>query len=186
MKRVAVLGFYSATILMVGLTPSQAQTTASPGQSAARQQPLSQIGVRVGVGGYSYADDQPGSRGLLGAEFSLGRGSRMLFADYVSMSKPDASYNTGYRRADVVTAGLRLRKRRDGAQPYFDIGAAIGNSRYERRAGAVTKLVTSGVTLGVGVLVPKDRYFFRIGAQMMVMSQYYFGGALSLAFGWRF
>ena len=186
MKHSAVVALCSGTLLIAGVTPCQAQSTSSPGQSTSRLQPLSELGIRVGVGDYGYADDQPGPSGLVGAEFSLGRGTRTLFADYASMSKQDASYNTGYRRADMVTTGLRLRKRRDGAQPYFEIGVAIGTSRYQERSAAVDTLVTTGAALGVGVIIPKERFFFRIGAQLMVMSQYYLGSAFSLGAGWRF
>ena len=95
--------------------------------SPLRGQDRFEVGIHGGPGGYGYADDQPGVRGVIGAEMcSFCGGRRALFTEYSHWTRPRSS-NTGYRSAESVEAGLRIQWHQH-VRPFFDAGIVVGSS----------------------------------------------------------
>jgi hypothetical protein len=177
----------TAIILLAQMTPLYAQTGAT--ESGGRPAALvgAEVGMSWGRGPLNYADGlQPGTRDLVSVETCLYcNPHRAMFLEYSRWRQPRASYPTGYRAADTVTAGVRFQTR-GRVRPFFDAGVAVGGSRYQYSDGRKTNVSVIGGVVGSGVTIPVQRFYVRVGGRLLVMSDGYVGGDLSVGAGWRF
>jgi hypothetical protein len=146
----------------------------------AQENPRFEAGFRGGAGEYGYIDDAGHTRAVVGLEVCAYRGGRhALFGGYSHFLPPGAP--SGYGAADLVEGGLRIQSRRQ-VHPFFDVGVALGHSRFRTRA-----FTTAGVALGAGVMIPAGRrLYLRPQGRLYVMSQSYIAVAAEIGIGWRF
>ena len=171
----------ATVILLAATTLSYAQT--APASSTLSRGRQTELGMTVGVGQYTYDEnDSPGTRESVGAEACLLCGHRALFVDYSHWTRPNGHDATLYGSADTGTAGLRVQWRK-GIRPFFDIGVAVGNARFEHH-GSTT---SAGLVIGAGVTVAQAEHFYlRFRGRVMYLSQYYIATDLAVGAGWRF
>src|SRR4030095_5236876 len=141
--------------------------------------PQHSAGVRVAGGYYGNADDQGGTRGIVGAEACLFcEGRRALFLEYSHFFPPGSSI---YDSADLVAPGIRLQSRRK-AMFFFDVGVAVGNSRVRS-----TSLSTVGATFGSGLQITVGpRLYFSPYFRIYPMSHTNIAGSFGTGLGLRF
>ena len=145
----------------------------------AQREPTVEVGVKGGIGNYGYIDDLTRDRGVVGAEVCAFCTSRYsFFGNYDHWFKPSGT--TGYRSADSVAAGLRIQAART-VSPFFDMGVAVGNSRYR-----TWNLTTVGAAFGGGLRIPLGaRAYTRPQLRLNVMSHGYLAGSAEVSVGWR-
>jgi hypothetical protein len=150
----------------------------------AQENPRFEVGLKGGVGVYSYMDDRSHQRGVVGAEVCAFCGGRFaLFGGYSHFLPPGAP--SGYQSANLVEGGLRIQGRRR-VRPFFDAGAAVGNSRFSRGTGTRT-VTTAGAALGAGVMIQAGPHLYlRPQGRFYIMSQQYVAAAAEVGIGWRF
>jgi hypothetical protein len=141
--------------------------------------PEHSAGVRVAGGYYGEAGDQGGTRAIVGAEACLFcEGRRALFLEYSHFFPPGSG---PYDNADLVAAGIRLQSRRK-AMFFFDIGAAVGNSRVRS-----TSVSTVGATFGAGLQIEVgSRLYFSPYFRIYPMNHTYIAGSFGSGLGLRF
>ena len=152
----------------------------------ARGQPIPRFeaGFRGGAGQYDYSDDRTRTRGVFGAEVcAFCSGRYALFGGYSRFLPPGGSSH--YQSADQIGLGLRIQGRRQ-VRPFFDIGLAVGYSRFDSGIYA-RSTTTAGAELGGGVtfLVGPSLYI-RPQVRLCAMSEVYVAASGEVGIGWRF
>jgi len=140
--------------------------------------PQHSAGVRVAGGYYGDADDQGGTRGIVGAEACLFcEGRRALFLEYSHFFPGSGVYDS----ADLVAAGIRLQSFRK-VLFFFDLGVAVGNSRVRS-----TSVSSVGATFGSGVQINAGpRLYFSPFFRIYPMSHTNIAGSFGTGLGLRF
>lgn len=140
--------------------------------------PQHSAGVRVAGGYYGDADNQGGTRGIVGAEACLFcEGRRALFLEYSHFFPGVGVYDS----ADLVAGGIRLQSRRK-ALFFFDVGAAFGNSRV--RSNSVSSV---GFTFGSGLQINVGpRFYLSPFFRIYPMTHTNIAGSFGTGLGFRF
>ncbi len=143
-----------------------------------------EVGFRAGVGQYGYVDDPSHKRGVFGVEAcAFCNGGFALFTGYSRFLAPGEP--SGYQSGDLVGVGLRIQGRRQ-VRPFFDVGLAVGGSRFGRGAGTRT-MTTAGLELGGGVtILAGSHLYFRPQVRLRVMNELYAALSAEMGIGWRF
>jgi hypothetical protein len=141
-----------------------------------------EAGGRVAGGNYGYMEDEDRSRVVVGAELcAYCSGKRALFAEYNHFFAPSSG---GYREADLVAGGLRLQGGRK-VRPFFEVGIAVGHSRFG--ITSTTSRTTIGAAIGAGVSIPVgSRFYSRPQFRLFPMSEQYLALSYGVGAGWRF
>lgn len=151
------------------------------GDSAAPQAPgRFQAAVIGGAGSYTYFDNIPYPRAVIGTETCSFCGGRYgLFAGYRHFFPPGPV--SRYKSSDLFDAGLRIQGRSRVAA-FFDVGFAAGHARFGTRG-----IATAGGVLGVGAVIRAGEYLYvRPQVRLYVMSEAYFATGAEVGVGWRF
>jgi hypothetical protein len=154
--------------------------------SAQTDEPRYEVGVKAGVGDYSYFGNVSNTRAVFGFETCIFCDSRYaLFGTYIHLQAPELS--SRYQSADLFSIGLRIQGR-GMISPFFDAGFLAGNSRSrEYRYGTKESTATAGLGLGAGVAFrAKKGIYVRPQLRMGVMSKSYVAVSGEIAIGWRF
>ena len=152
---------------------------------AQTEKPRYEVGFRAGAGGYSYIDDNPYTRAVLGLEACAFCGKRYaLFGAYSHFLAPGPP--SRYKSADLFNTGLRIQGRRR-VSPFFDVGFAAGYSRFLWGASTIRSMTTAGIGLGTGVAFRTAKgLYIRPQVRLFIMSEAYAAASAEIAIGWRF